>query len=429
MSNETDAPVQPGGAQPQMKYIDVLLHKAAELGASDLHVKVGSPPIVRVNGALFPIPNSERLAYEKTKEIGLSILKPKQKETFAQKNDLDFAYSVAGLGRFRCNIFIQRGAIGIVFRVIPMNIPSVDDLNLPDVIKKISENERGLVLVTGITGSGKSTTLAAMIDYINTNRNVHVITVEDPIEYLHRDKHSIVNQREVGTDTMGFKEALRAALRQDPDVILVGEMRDLETIEIAMTAAETGHLVFSTLHTVDAAETVNRIISSFPPHHQSQIRIQLSSVIKGIISQRLMPRSDVKGRVPAVEIMVGSAVIKECILDASKTKLIKDYIEQGHLHYGMQTFDQCILDYYQRGVVSLEEALRWASNPDDFKLKISGIGSTSDTESGSGMNSSAPNLDGPGDSAQKGKPGAKPGAKSGAKGGGGSEFQIERLGD
>jgi twitching motility protein PilT len=285
---------------------------------------------------------------------------------------------VAGLGRFRCNAFQQRGTIGMIFRVIPMRVATIDDLALPKVLKTIAAQERGLVLVTGTTGSGKSTTLAAMIDEINSTRTAHVMTVEDPIEYLHRDNRSIINQREIGVDTISFSQALRSALRQDPDVILVGEMRDFETIETALLAAETGHLVLSTLHTLDATETINRIITVFPPHQQKQIRVQLASVLKAVISQRLIPKIDGKGRAPAVEVLISTAFIRDCIMDKEKTHLIHGAIAQGTSQYGMQTFDQSIFSLYEKGLVSYEEALRWASNVDEFKLKVQGISTTSD---------------------------------------------------
>ncbi len=358
--------------------INELLKKAISQNASDLHIKVGTPPIARVTGDLVPMTSEERVSQQEAMKIAFSVMSPGQREVFKQKNEIDLAYSVPGLGRFRCNVFVQRGTIGLVFRVIPMRIPSIEELNLPHVLHKIAMEERGLVLVTGTTGSGKSTTLATMIDYINMNRTCNIITIEDPIEYLHRDKKSIVNQREIGSDTESFGRALRSALRQDPDVILVGEMRDFETIQTALTAAETGHLVFSTLHTIDATETVNRIIAVFPPYQHKQVRIQLSSVIKGIISMRLMPRSDGKGRVPAVEIMIATATVKDCILDPDKTKLIPDVIAQGKIHYGMQTFDQSLFDLFKSGLITYEEALRRASNPDDFVLRVKGVRSTSD---------------------------------------------------
>ena len=358
--------------------INELLKKAVAENASDVHIKVGSPPIVRVTGELTPMSDEERLSQQDAMKIAFSVMSPGQREIFKQKNEIDLAYSVPGLGRFRCNVFIQRGTIGLVFRVISMRIPSVEELNLPEVIKKIAMEERGLVLVTGTTGSGKSTTLATMIDYINMNRTCNIVTIEDPIEYLHRDKKSIVNQREIGSDTESFGKALRSALRQDPDVILVGEMRDFETIQTALVAAETGHLVFSTLHTIDATETVNRVIAVFPPYQHKQVRMQLSSVIKGIISMRLMPRADGKGRVPAVEVMIATGTIKDCILDQDKTKLIPDVIAQSKLHYAMQTFDQSLFDLFKSGLITYEEALRRASSPDDFVLRVKGVRSTSD---------------------------------------------------
>jgi twitching motility protein PilT len=275
-------------------------------------------------------------------------------------------------------VFQQRGTVGLVLRVIPVKILTVRELGLPVVLEKIAQEQRGLILCTGTTGSGKSTTLAAMIDYINAQRTEHCITIEDPIEFLHRDKKSIVNQREVEVDTRSFAAALRSALRQDPDVILVGEMRDYETIETAITAAETGHLVLSTLHTLDATETINRIISVFPPHQQKQIRLQLSGVLKAVISMRLVPRADGHGRVPAVEVMITTPFIRDCIINKDKTKLIHEAIAAGVSQYGMQTFDQSIFQLYKKELISYDEALRRASNPDEFKLKIQGIQSTAD---------------------------------------------------
>jgi twitching motility protein PilT len=362
-----------------MKDIKELLRIAAEHGASDLHIKVGSSPIMRVYGELIPISSEERVNHEDALNISVSVMGPGHRELFKKRNDIDFAYSVSGLGRFRCNAFFQRGTVGLVFRLIPMKVPSFEELNLPQVIGKLAMEERGLILVTGTTGSGKTTTLASLIDMINTSRTANIVTIEDPIEYLHRDKRGIVNQREVGADTRSFAIALRAALRQDPDVILVGEMRDLETIETAITAAETGHLVMSTLHTTDTTETVNRIISSFPPHQHRQIRLQLSSVLKGIISMRLIPRADGKGRIPAVEVLIATSLVKDCIQDPDKTKLIPDTIAQGKLHYGMQTFDQSVFDLYSSGLITFEEALRWTTNTEDFKLKVKGVHSGSDT--------------------------------------------------
>src|SRR5687768_1922478 len=273
-------------------HVNDLLKIAVENGASDLHLKVGSYPMMRLRGSLTPASEEKRLEHDDMVAMAAAVLPTGHREKFKENHEVDLAYSVAGLGRFRCNAFQQRGTIGMVFRVIPTRISTIDELALPSVLKKIAENERGLVLVTGTTGSGKSTTLAAMLDEINATRTAHIMTVEDPIEYLHRDNRSIVNQREIGVDTTSFSQALRSALRQDPDVILVGEMRDFETIETALLAAETGHLVFSTLHTVDATETINRIVAVFPPHHQQQIRIQLAGVLKAVVSQRLIPRAE-----------------------------------------------------------------------------------------------------------------------------------------
>src|SRR4051812_6763736 len=302
--------------------VNDLLKTAVESGASDLHLKVGSYPMMRVRGALVPANEEKRLEHDDMTSMSGAIMSPSQRQKFKESQEVDLAYSVPGLGRFRCNIFQQRSSIGMVLRVIPMSIRSTDELGLPPVIKRIAEEERGLVLVTGTTGSGKSTTLAGILDYINHARCSHIMTVEDPIEFLHRDHKSIINQREVAVDTRSFAQALRSALRQDPDVILVGEMRDFETIETGLLAAETGHLVFSTLHTLDATETVNRIIAVFPPHQQKQVRLQLASVLKAVVSQRLMPRADGKGRVPAVEVMVTTAFIRDCIVDKEKTHMI-----------------------------------------------------------------------------------------------------------
>jgi twitching motility protein PilT len=359
-------------------HIDDLLAAAVQSDASDLHLKVGSYPMMRVSGMLVVCSEEKRLEKEDTEEMADTLFSPEQREKFLRVQEVDLAYSVPGLGRFRCNVFQQRGTVGLVLRVIPTRIKNIDELGLPPVLKKIAQEERGLVLVTGTTGSGKSTTLAAMIDYINSTRSAHIMTVEDPIEYLHRDHHSIVNQREVNVDTQSFSHALRSALRQDPDVILVGEMRDHETVETALLAAETGHLVFSTLHTLDATETVNRIITVFPPHQQRQVRLQLASVLKGAIAQRLLPRADGLGRAPAVEVMIATAFIRDCIIDKDRTSQIHSAIASGTSQYGMQTFDQSIFSLYQQGFVTLEEALRWASNVDEFKLKVQGISTTSD---------------------------------------------------
>jgi twitching motility protein PilT len=384
-----------------------LLKMTFEKRASDLHLKVGVPPILRIDGRLVPLDTEKRTTQEDALTIALSIMNPAQKTKFKEKNELDMAYAVPGLGRFRVNVFQQRGSVGMVFRQVPAKILTFEDLMLPTVLQKIANEQRGLILVTGTTGSGKSTTLAAMIDYINTVRTANIITIEDPIEFLHRDKKSIVNQREIGSDTFSFSDALRSSLRQDPDVILVGEMRDFETISTALTAAETGHLVLSTLHTLDAAETINRIITVFPPYQQKQVRMQLASVIKGIISQRLVAKADGSGRVPAVEVLLGTLSIREAIIDDAKTRQVPSIIAQGLTHYGMQTFDQSLLMLYKKGFITYDEALMTASNPDDFALKVKGIQSTSDMAAEE-------------DEKRKTVP---------KKPGGGTEFKIDRFGD
>lgn len=358
--------------------LNELLKVTFDKRASDLHIKVGVAPILRIDGKLTPLEAEKRLTQEDVVAIASSIMNPAQKQKFNEKSELDMAYAVPGLGRFRVNVFKQRGSVGMVFRLVPAKILNFEELMLPPVLSKITSEQRGMILVTGTTGSGKSTTLASMIDFINTTRTANVVTIEDPIEFLHRDKKSIVNQREIGSDTLSFGDALRSALRQDPDVILVGEMRDFETISIALTAAETGHLVLSTLHTLDAAETINRVISVFPPYQQKQVRMQFASVIKGIISQRLVTRADGKGRVAAVEVMLGTLSVREAIIDETKTRQIPSIISQGMVHYGMQTFDQSLLMLYKKGLITYEEALLTASNPDDFALKVKGIQSTSD---------------------------------------------------
>jgi twitching motility protein PilT len=360
--------------------LNEILQIALKAGASDIHLKAGLPPMFRVDGSLVPLKDARRLPPEEIGRMALGIMNDFQREKYKQTNEVDLAYGVPGLGRFRVNVFQQRGTLGVVLRVIPFKIMTIEQLMLPKILEKICGEQRGLVLVTGTTGSGKSTTLAAMIDHINANETCHIMTIEDPIEFLIRDKRSIVNQREVGVDTMSFGQALKSALRQDPDVILVGEMRDLETIETALTAAETGHLVMSTLHTLDATETVNRIISAFPPYQQKQVRLQLGSVLKAVISQRLVPKADGKGRVPAIEVLLATARVKEMIEDKDRTKEIADAISQGHVSYGMQTFDQSLMSLLQQKLITYEEALRQATNPDDFALRVSGVSGTSDSK-------------------------------------------------
>jgi twitching motility protein PilT len=358
--------------------IDDLLRAAAQFGASDLHCKAGSPPFMRIGGELRPVAGAPRLSQEDTLDMAFSIMSNRQKQRFKEVSEADIAYGVAGLGRFRANIFQQRGTVGMVLRVIPDKVRSITELGLPPVVERIAEEQRGLILVTGTTGSGKSTTLAAVIDYINSTRGGHIITIEDPIEFLHRDRKSFITQREVDVDTRSFAEALRGALRQDPDVILVGEMRDHETIETALTAAETGHLVLSTLHTLDATETIRRIVSSFTPHLQKSVRIQLAGILRAIISMRLVRSGSGEGRVPAAEVMVSTGLIRDYIINEEKTSLIRDAIAAGTSQYGMQTFDQSLFNLHHSGLITMEEALRGASNPDEFRLRVSGIRSASE---------------------------------------------------
>ena len=358
--------------------IDDLLRIATTNGASDLHIKAGAFPYMRIGGELRPVVDVPPLTQEDTLDMAFSMMSNRQKQRFKEVSEVDIAYGLSGVGRFRANIFQQRGTVGIVLRVIPDNSKSTANLGLPPVIDKIADESRGLILVTGSTGSGKSTTLAAMIDRINATRSGHIVTIEDPIEFLHRDKRSFVTQREVDVDTRSFAEALRGALRQDPDVILVGEMRDLETIETALTAAETGHLVLSTLHTLDATETITRVVSSFPAHQQRSVRLQLAGILKAVISMRLVRAAKGRGRVPAVEIMVSTGLIRDYIINEEKTYLIREAIAAGTSQYGMQTFDQSLFHLVQSGLITLEEALRNASNADEFRMRVSGIQSSTE---------------------------------------------------
>jgi twitching motility protein PilT len=358
--------------------IDEFLKIAIERDASDIHLKAGNHPMIRIHGMLTPLTGFPRLTIQDTDELGNQMMTDPQKARLQEDLDIDLAYSLPGFGRFRGSIFHQRGSLAIALRIIPLEVKTVRQLLLPEVLEKIAFSQRGLVLVTGTTGSGKTTTLAAMLDYINAYRRENIITIEDPIEYLHKDKKSTISQREVGMDVSGFGRGLRACLREDPDVILVGEMRDLDTIETALLAAETGHLVFSTLHTLDAPESINRIISVFAPHHQRQVRLQLASILKAIISMRLIPRMDGQGRVPAVEVMINTPYIAECISDREKTSLIKDAVAAGVSQYGMQTFDQSIYQLYRDGYISFEQGMKYSSNPDNFKLRVMGIQSTLD---------------------------------------------------
>jgi twitching motility protein PilT len=358
--------------------LDALLKYLCDVDGSDLHLKVGSPPLVRVDGQLRRLTDRPPLRPADTSAVAEAIMHPEVAMRFHSQHEADFAYGVSGLGRFRVNAFRQRGSVGLVFRRVKHTPQSFEELNLPDAVRQLAEEQRGLVLVTGPTGSGKTTTLAAMVDYINSTRECHIITIEDPIEYLHRDKLASINQREVGFDTLSFINALRAALREDPDVILVGEMRDLETVQTALTAAETGHLVLSTLHTINATETINRIIDFFPENQQRQARISLAGSLKGTICQRLVPRADGKGRVPAVEIMIVNGRIQQCIIERERTHEIEEIIKEGDF-YGMCTFDQSLADLYEDGLIDLRSAMMASSNPHDLRVMLQNRGLLSPT--------------------------------------------------
>jgi len=353
--------------------IDAALAYVVEREGSDLHIKADSPPVARVHGDLWALKDTGVLSAEDSERALHQIADKSHLTEFEETGEVDFSYEVPGVSRFRVNAFRQRGAVSIALRAIPFSVRTIDDLGLPEVVRRLAEEPRGIILLTGTTGSGKSTTLAAMIDHINSTRARHIVTLEDPIEYLHRDKLSIINQREVGSDTESFAKAMRRVLRQDPDVILIGEMRDEETVRTALSAAETGHLVLSTLHTLDATETINRIIDFFPPHLQQQARVMLASTLKGAISQRLVPRIDREGRVAVSEVMVVTGRIQDLILNPEETGRISEVIAEGD-YYGMQTFDQALLGYVTDGVVSEEVAMETASSPHDFKLMLAARG-------------------------------------------------------
>lgn len=344
---------------------------------SDLHIFVGFPPVFRVNGSLQTM-DHENVSPEDMVRLAEQILTPKQLKEFETNREVDFGFGVPGLGRFRANVCKQRGTIAMVFRLVPIEIPALESLSLPPVIESLCTKPRGMILVTGITGSGKSTSLAAMLQKINQERRDKIVTIEDPIEFLHARRNGLVAQREVGTDTNSFATALRHVLRQDPDVIMVGEIRDRETMEIAITAANTGHLVMSTLHTIDASQTINRIISFFPTHQHQEIRLLLGSCLEAIISMRLIPRADGAGRVPAVEVMLCTPTIREYIIHPEKTLLIRQAIQEGHIQYGMQTFDQALMKLYKEGFITYEEALTNSTSPDEFSLRVKGIEASSD---------------------------------------------------
>jgi twitching motility protein PilT len=353
--------------------LDRLLHVLSELDGSDLHIKAGSPPRMRVDGYLQTLEDEPRFTADETAALAESMMPEPVLELFRERREADFAYSVNGLGRFRTNAFFQRSTVALAMRRVRTHAATISELGLPDVVRRLSEEQRGLVLVTGPTGSGKTTSLAAMVDHINHLRACHIITIEDPVEYLHSDDLAAIDQREVGFDTDSFTTAMRVVLRQDPDVILIGEMRDPETVYTALTAAETGHLVFSTLHTTTATETVNRIVDFFPPHQQGQIRVSLASALRGTICQRLIPRCDGKGRIPALEIMVVNGRIQQAILDPLQTSDIDEVIVDGE-YYGMQTFDQALARLLQQGIIDLREAMNSASNPHDLKIMLERLG-------------------------------------------------------
>ncbi|HEX5147045.1 MAG TPA: PilT/PilU family type 4a pilus ATPase [Conexibacter sp.] len=360
--------------QVWMFELDDALRTLVEAGGSDLHLRAGAPPLMRVNGSLTPLPGTEPLGPGDTVRIVAEIIKSDEhRAEFEAEHEVDFAHAIPGFARFRVNAFHQRGSVSLVMRSIPTGIKTVDDLGLPPVVSELANEVRGLILLTGTTGSGKSTTLAAIIDHINRTRAEHIVTIEDPIEFLHKDKRSILNQREVGVDTSSFERALRRVLRQDPDVILIGEMRDEETVHTALSAAETGHLVLSTLHTIDAPETVNRIVDFFPPHQQQQARAMVAGTLKGIISQRLVPTPDRTGRVAVCEVLRMTGRARDMILDPDQTGRLREVIAEGEF-YGMQTFDQALLGHVQAGRVAMADAMRVATSPHDFKLLVASEG-------------------------------------------------------
>src|SRR3984893_8206277 len=371
-------PAAPKGATgPAFDYKSVLQHMI-QSNASDLHLKVGRPPTLRIDGHMTSM-ELPALKQEDLRILAEQIMAPKNIKEFSDQKESDFALAVPGIGRFRVNAYQQRGTIAYALRTVPFQAKTIAELNLPEVCERIALMPRGLILVTGITGSGKSTALASMLHYINQNRHANIITIEDPIEFLHRDIKSSINQREVGTDTNSFAQALRRVLRQDPDILLVGEIRDIETLDTALKAAETGHLVFSTLHTTDATQTINRVLSFYPPHQQTEVRYMLSTALRAIISLRLVRRADKKGRVPAAEILMNTEAVRDQIRDISKTLNIPDLIKEGGVAYGMQSFDQSLMNWYHKGVISYDDALFAATNPAEFALRAQGISASSDT--------------------------------------------------
>jgi twitching motility protein PilT len=375
---KTESGKQPAVSTGKAFDYKAVLQHMIQTNASDLHLKVGRPPTLRVDGQMVNI-EAAPLKQEDLRSLAEQIMGPKNIKEFSELKESDFALAVPGVGRFRVNAYQQRGTIAYAFRTVPFQAKTISELNLPTVCERIAMMPRGLVLVTGITGSGKSTALASMLHYINQNRHANVITIEDPIEYLHRDINCSINQREVGTDTGSFGQALRRVLRQDPDIILVGEIRDLETLDTALKAAETGHLVFSTLHTTDATQTVNRILSFYPPHQQTEVRYMLSNALRAIVSLRLVKRADKKGRVPAAEVLVNSEAVRDQMRDLSNALNLPMLIREGAVPYGMQSFDQSLMNWYEKGVISYEDALQAATSPSEFALRLQGVAASSDT--------------------------------------------------
>ena len=361
----------------QMFNFKAVLQQLVQRNASDLHLKVGRPPTLRLHGDLVPL-DHPALRPEDLKGLAEQLMTPRQVKEFTENKECDFAIGVPGIGRFRCNLYQQRGSLCYAMRAIPYQARTIKELNLPDVLEDISLRPRGLVLVTGITGSGKTTALAAMLQHINEHRKANVITIEDPIEFLHRDLNCHINQREVGTDTATFGQALRRVLRQDPDIILIGEIRDLETLDTALKAADTGHLVFSTLHTTDATQTINRVLSFYPPHQQAEVRFSLARALQAVVSLRLVPRADKPGRVPACEVLINTQTVRDQIRDMDKSLNIPDLIKEGTVQYGMQSFDQSLMHYYSQGIISYESAVFYATSPSEFALRVQGVAGTSD---------------------------------------------------
>jgi len=414
-------PPQPGVAKASTAFFQRAIKAMVDKKGSDMLLKVGRKPTIRVAGELEQVDDLAPLTPADLKALAESIMQPKQLKEFMETKEADFAIGVPGVGRFRVNIYWQRGTLAFAFRVIPYEVKTIEDLRLPKILEDISVRPRGLVLVTGVTGSGKSTALAAMVNHINTTRRVNIITVEDPIEFLHRDLNSIVNQREVGADTLSFHAALKHILRQNPDVILIGEIRDMETLDVALKAADTGHLVFATLHTTDATQTINRVISFYPPHQHEEIRHLLSTALQAVVSLRLAPKADGSGRVAACEVLINTAAVRDNIRDVKASLNIPDLIKEGTVQYGMQSFDQSLMRWYTLGDITLDTALFYCSNPTEFALQVQGIGGTSDRSFEgfqAGKTETAPG-------GGKAKPGAsapKPGA-AGTKGG---EMGISR---